>query len=163
MSALRKSIRVVAAFEAAKGSLVLVAGFGLLSLLHKDFGRLADRFVQHSHLNPAHHFPRVFLDLATRVNDRMLWMMAAGAFAYSVIRLTEAWGLWRERRWAEWLGVLSGGIYIPVEVYELVHSPNWIKVTVLAINTLCVALLARALFSRQLAKSDAERIKQESQ
>lgn len=153
MSALRKSIRVVAAFEAAKGLLVLLAGFGLLSLLHHDLGRLADRFVQHSHLNPAHHFPRIFLNLAARVNDRMLWMMAAGAFAYALIRLTEAWGLWRERRWAEWLGVGSGGICIPVELYELLHSPGWIKMTVLSINTLCVALLARALFSRRSARS----------
>ena len=148
MSAMGKSIRVVAAFEAAKGVLVLMAGFGLLGLLHHDLGRLADRLVRHSHVNPAHHFPRIFLELVDKVNDRMLWMMAVGAFAYSAFRLIEAWGLWRQRRWAEWLGVVSGSIYLPVEIFEIVHHATWLKVSVFAINVSCVALLASALMSR---------------
>jgi hypothetical protein len=47
----------VAAFEAAKGLLVLAAGFGLLSLLHKDVQVLAERFVDRLHLNPAKRYP----------------------------------------------------------------------------------------------------------
>src|ERR1041385_9444022 len=59
-------VRAIAFFEAVKGTLVLVAGFGLLSLVHRDLEDLAERLVQHSHLNPASHYPRVFLEAAAR-------------------------------------------------------------------------------------------------
>jgi hypothetical protein len=74
-------IRTVALFEAAKGALVLAAGFGLLSLLHKDLQQAAESIVRHLHLNPARHLPRVFIEAATRMTDKKLWLFAAGAFA----------------------------------------------------------------------------------
>lgn len=55
------SIRVAAVFEAAKGILVLFAGSGLLMLIHKDVHSVAEQFVRHLHLNPAKHYPRIFL------------------------------------------------------------------------------------------------------
>jgi hypothetical protein len=51
------AIRTVALVEAAKGALVLVAGLGLLSLVHHDAQRLAEVLVTHSHLNPASRYP----------------------------------------------------------------------------------------------------------
>ena len=46
-------LRTVAAFEAAKGLLVMATGLGLLSLLHHDVQRAAESVVRHLHLNPA--------------------------------------------------------------------------------------------------------------
>jgi predicted membrane protein DUF2127 len=34
---------------------------------------------------------------------------------------------WRERAWAEWIGIVSGGVYLPVKVYELVNRPTVLK------------------------------------
>ena len=39
---LRGGVRMVAAFEASKGILILLAGFGLLSLVHHDVQQLAE-------------------------------------------------------------------------------------------------------------------------
>ena len=116
-------MRAVAVFEAAKGLLVLVAGCGLLSLVHRDAQHVAETIVRQLHLNPARHYPRVFIQAAGRVSSSRLWMLAGGAFAYSVVRFVEAYGLWRLRPWAEWFAIVSGGLYLPVEVYELV-GPN---------------------------------------
>ena len=149
MNAMGKSLRFVAMFEAAKGALVLLAGCGLLRLVHRDVGHLAEVLVRHSHLNPAHRFPRIFLDAATRADDRTLRLLALGAFGYAAFRLVEAWGLWRDRRWAEWLGAVSGGFYIPMEIYEIAHGATWLKVLVLALNALCVAFLLAALFGHR--------------
>src|SRR2546421_9699862 len=41
-------VRVVALFEALKGALVLIAGFGLLALVHRDLEDLAERLGPHS-------------------------------------------------------------------------------------------------------------------
>lgn len=127
-------LRVVALFEGAKGALVLVAGCGLLSFIHKDLHEAAVRLVEQVHLNPARHYPRIFIDLTENVTDSQLWAMAAAALMYSIIRFMEAAGLWLERKWAEWFGVLTGGLYIPLELFEVTRGLTWPKVTLLVVN-----------------------------
>jgi uncharacterized membrane protein (DUF2068 family) len=134
-------LRLVAIFEGGKGVLVLLTGFGLLSLIHKDIHHAAALLVQHLHLNPASHFPRIFLDLSEKISDASLWAMAAAAMAYALVRLAEAVGLWLQRRWAEWFGALTGGIYIPLEIYELLQGITWPRVTVLVVNVWIVSYL----------------------
>jgi uncharacterized membrane protein (DUF2068 family) len=140
-------VRVVAAFEAAKGLLVLLAGFGLLRFIHDDVQRLAEELVDHLHLNPASKYPRIFLALADRVADVRLWLLAAMAFAYATLRLVEAFGLWRQRRWAEWLAVASGAIYVPAEIYELYRGPSLLKVCTLLVNLGIVAYMGWTLWA----------------
>jgi hypothetical protein len=41
-------LRTVALIEASKGTLVLLVGFGLLSLAHHDAQRIAEQWVAHS-------------------------------------------------------------------------------------------------------------------
>jgi uncharacterized membrane protein (DUF2068 family) len=129
-----RGLHIVALFEGAKGVLVLVAGFGLLSFIHKDIHLSAVRLVEHFHINPARHYPQIFLDLTERVNDTQLWSIAIAATVYFVVRMVEAVGLWLRKPWAEWFAVLTGGMYIPIELYEVSRSVTWPRVTVLVVN-----------------------------
>jgi uncharacterized membrane protein (DUF2068 family) len=138
----------VAVFEAAKGLLVLLAGFGLLSLVHRDAQHAAETIVRHLHLNPARHYPRVFIQAAGGVGSSRLWLLAGGAFAYSLVRFIEAYGLWRLRPWAEWLAIIAGGLYLPVEVYELLRRPTQLKGGILVGN---LAIVAYLLYVRSTA------------
>ena len=141
-------VRAVALFEALKGTLVLLAGFGLLALVHRDLEDLAERLVRHSHLNPASHYPRVFVEAAAHMNDSRLRWLAALAFVYSVVRFVEAYGLWHMRAWAEWFAILSGCIYLPIELYELIKEPTHLRGLVLFFNALIVAYLLYVRLSR---------------
>src|SRR5574340_1644507 len=125
---LAKTVRAVALFEAAKGALVLLVGFGLLSLIHHDMQLFAERLITHAHLDPASRYPRIFLDLADRVTDSRLALLAAGAALYSTVRFIEAYGLWHARAWAEWFAALSGAISVPFELFELQKRVNWLSV-----------------------------------
>ena len=138
---LSNALRTVALIEAAKGMLVLIAGFGLLSLLHRDVEQIAEHLISRAHLNPASHYPHIFLDFAERVTDGRLMLLAAGAAGYSMVRLIEAYGLWQERRWADWFAALSGGFYIPFEVYEVVERVTWLRVATLALNVVVVSFM----------------------
>ena len=63
------TLRMVALVEFIKGALVLVAGAGLLVLMHRqDLQDLAEALIRHLHLNPANEAPRIFLDLAGRLD-----------------------------------------------------------------------------------------------
>jgi uncharacterized membrane protein (DUF2068 family) len=139
-------LRTVAVYEAAKGALVLVAGFGLLSLLQHDVQHFAEQLVAHLHLNPAKGYPRIFIDAMTKVTDTRLWLFAAFALVYAAVRWVEAYGLWLGKRWAEWLAVASGGIYVPAEVYEIMRRVTWTKIMLLTINVCIVAYMIYVLW-----------------
>jgi uncharacterized membrane protein (DUF2068 family) len=135
----------VALFEGAKGSLVLLAGFGLLGLIHRDLQDWAEQLVRHLHLNPARHLPQIFLEAVGRLNDSHLLLIAAGALFYSVARFVEAYGLWHQRRWAEWVAVASGAAYLPIEIYGLLRHASWAKIVIVTINLGVVYYVARVL------------------
>ena len=140
---------MVAAFEASKGVLVILAGFGLLSLLHHDAQRTAEELVSHLHLNPAKHIPRIFIQAAANVTDTRILMLALLAGVYASMRLTEAYGLWRSQKWAEWFAIVSGGVYIPFELVGLSDGFSWLKASMLTVNGAIVARIAWALRQRK--------------
>ena len=72
---------------------------------------------------------------------------------YGTVRFIEAYGLWRERRWAEWLAAGSGGLYLPVELYEMARGFAWLAVTGLVINALIVGVMVDALRPKRAADS----------
>ncbi len=145
-----RGVRLIAVFEALKGTLVVIAGFGLLSLVHHDLQATAERLVRHSHLNPARHYPRVFIEAASHTSDSRLRSLAALAFLYAVVRFIEAYGLWHMKVWAEWFAIIAGSLYLPLEVYEIFRRVTWMKATVLLINVFIVAYLVRVrLLSRR--------------
>jgi uncharacterized membrane protein (DUF2068 family) len=80
-------------------------------------------------------------------------MLALGAAAYASLHLVQAIGLWRGKRWAEWLTVVAGGIYIPVELYELWKGVTWTKLGFLAVNVAIVAYLAGVLYRSKRAST----------
>ena len=144
------ALKAVAVYEAAKGLLALLLGTGLLSLLHlhRNVQALATELIEHYHLNPASRFPSLFIDAAAKLNDRRLSILALLAGLYVVLRFIEAWGLWKARTWAEWLTALSGGVYIPFEIAELIERPSWWSVTILILNVGIVAFMGYCLMSK---------------
>lgn len=140
-----RGLRTVATIEATKGVIVLAAGSGLLGFLGRDTERVAVRLVEHLHLNPAKGYPHIFVEAMAGLSDRRLWLLAGLAAFYSGVRFLEAYGLWRERRWAEWLGALSGGIYIPFELYKLAEGLTWLRAATLGINVAIVGYLTWVL------------------
>jgi uncharacterized membrane protein (DUF2068 family) len=145
----RAGLKTIAIFEALKGSLVLLAAAGLVSWVHKYAQDAAEEIVQQFHLNPASRYPHIFLDAIASLNSTKLWLLAGGAGVYAAIRLTEAYGLWHERTWAEWVGAVSGAIYLPFEVYELTRGISVVKVSLLVLNLGIVGFLTRTLYQEK--------------
>ena len=139
------AIRAIAVLEATKGVLILSAGMGVLSLVHHDVQRLADKLIGHLHLDLASQHPRVFVQLASQLTDTRLWLLGALAGAYGVLLLVEACGLWLGRRWAEWLAAISGSAYIPIEAYEMLRGAGWMSAGMLLVNIFIVASMLKAL------------------
>ena len=155
-NASRRVVKSVALFEATKGVIVLLAGFGLLSLLHHDLRALATALVGRLHMNASHHYPSVFIEAASRTTDARLWFIALIGFVYALFRFVEAYGLWFCRTWAEWLALISGGIYLPLEVYELARRVTWMRLSALVANLVVFVAIALVLWRNKRAATSAQ-------
>ena len=145
----RRALRTIAVFEAVKGVLALVASVGLLSLLHRDLHHLATTLIGHIGLDPGGRYPGLLMHYADVLQDANLRSLMWIAGAYVAVRLTESWGLWFGRRWGEWLGALSGAIYLPFEWRHLIHKPGLGSAAVLLLNLAVVAFLAWELWTER--------------
>jgi uncharacterized membrane protein (DUF2068 family) len=139
-------LRGVALFEAAKGAAAVLASLWILSLRHKDMTDVADHVLAmvHKvlHVNPDRHFFHLLQHAIEGLTPRGLMLIAALVVAYAMIRFVEAAGLWLEKEWAEWFALITGALYMPIEVYELIRRPTPIKWTILSINVLIVLYVA---------------------
>ncbi|WP_413943636.1 DUF2127 domain-containing protein [Bdellovibrio sp. HCB-162] len=135
-------LRWIAIAEALKGFLVLFGGLGLLEYVHLHLQHIGNILTANIGLNPEHQYSKALLRLFWGVNDKTIFLLALGIVAYSALRLVEAYGLWYERTWARWLGIISGGVYLPYEFYELFHRFSWIKVGITIVNIGVVIYLA---------------------
>jgi uncharacterized membrane protein (DUF2068 family) len=148
-----RALRAVAIFELAKGLVVLLLGFGVVSLVHRDAWDAAENLLRMLHVSPEHHYAQVFLNLADNVTDAKLWAVAAGAAAYSTIRFIEAYGLWHARAWAEWFALVAGALYLPFEMYELVRRPSLLHAGILVANLAIVLYMLFLRLSAQMGES----------
>lgn len=140
-----QALRGIATIELAKGLVVLFAAVVILFFVHRDPWDLADGLLHLLHISPDGHFAQLFLDWADTLTDAKLWAVAGAALAYSILRFLEAYGLWYARAWAEWIALISGSLYLPYEIYRLVHRQNLFHIAVLAINLAIVVYMAYLL------------------
>jgi uncharacterized membrane protein (DUF2068 family) len=132
-------LRAVATFEFVKGIFVVTMGLCALLLVHRDAWRLAESLLARLHINPDRRYAQVFLDFADNATDARLWTIASVAFTYGALRFIEAYGLWRQRPWAEWLAFLAGTVFLPLEIRELMRGITALRV-VLFVGNLAIVL-----------------------
>ena len=109
---------------------VLCIGVVAVLLVHKDAWLIAESILAMLHISTDRHSAQLFLDFADRLTDAKLWQAARLAFAYSVLRFTEAYGLWKERRWAEWVALLSGTLGLPWEIRSMIRGVTFMRVAI---------------------------------
>jgi uncharacterized membrane protein (DUF2068 family) len=76
-----------------------------------------------------------------------LHLVGFGVLAYAALEGIEAIGLWLQKRWAEYLTLIATALFIPLEVYEIVHKGSPLKVIALIVN---VAIVVYLLYAKRL-------------
>jgi uncharacterized membrane protein (DUF2068 family) len=133
-----QALRTIAAMEFAKGVAVLVAA---ISLYWVDPTDVVGGFLDFLHISPDRHLAQLLLRYADSLGNASLWSVVLIASLYSGLRFAEATGLWRAKAWAEWIALISGAVYVPFEVYKVVHRVSFFHVSLLLINLAVVAFM----------------------
>jgi uncharacterized membrane protein (DUF2068 family) len=138
-------VRLIILERAIRGTLVAVLGVALLTN-SRSVVALVRGWVAELDVNPERRLiPRMLLAVLRPVggfSSRTVLLIGIGALLFGALELTEAIGLARRRRWAEYLTVIAGGIGIPFELTEVLRRQTPLRVSILVINVAIVIYLA---------------------
>ena len=139
-------LHVIAIVEATKGLLAVLAASGLELLGPAPLQHFVRLLIARFQLDPDHG---AMAWLAGAISPDSVHFAAGAVFFYGALHLAEAWGLWRAKSWASWLGCLTAAAYLPFDVYALLRHPGGISLGVVAINLAVVWVLGRDLLKRR--------------
>ena len=94
-----------------------------------------------------HGFTAALLTRLGQVKPHSLVVLALFASVYALVSIFESVGLWRERRWAEYLTVLSTAGFLPFEIDELVKRVTFVRGGALGVN---LAIFVYLVLSKHL-------------
>ncbi|MEL1265041.1 DUF2127 domain-containing protein [Pseudoxanthomonas putridarboris] len=139
-------LHLIALFEGVKGVLALAIAAGLVAVgpqrLRDAVHDLVARFLPRAE-------PGAMTQFLDRINPESVHIAAAVIVLYALMRLLEAWGLWRARAWASWLGCIGSAAYLPLDLYALYHHPGWHTWALLIVNIAIVLALWRDIVRRR--------------
>lgn len=139
-------LHAIALLEAIKGVLALALSSGLALMGPASLRRMLFALGERLHLRPEHG---VLAHLLKTITPGTVHAAALLVLAYACLRFVEAWGLWRVRAWASWLGVVSAALYLPLDIGAIFRHPGWLSVIVLIVNLAVVYALTRDLLRRR--------------
>ncbi|MCA7024460.1 MULTISPECIES: DUF2127 domain-containing protein [Stenotrophomonas] len=141
-------LAAIALLEAVKAALAFLAAAGLEFSGPAPLRTFVNTLIRHVGGDPEHGSSSTLLDMIT---PDTVHVGALALVAYGLLRSLEAWGLWRARAWASWLGCISAALYLPLDVYAIIRHPGWASWLLLAVNLVVVWVLARDIGKRRPA------------
>lgn len=145
-----RGLLLIGLFKLGKSLLFFGIGLGALHFLHKDLGDEVVRLATALKFDPESRFVSVMLDKVDLIDAHRLRQISLGTFAYSAVALTEGIGLIREKVWAEYLTLILTISFLPWELYELAHRPDWFHLGLLLINLAVLGYLLWLLQRKKL-------------
>ena len=132
------TLYVIIGFKLLKGVVALLLALKVRTLMDDNLPEQFQRLLEFLHLDPEKKF---FADLADRVAEitpaNLRWVVA-GSILYSLFMLMQAVGLIFRVSWVVWLVIGESAFFIPIEMFELVHRPSWITLSILTANAFIV-------------------------
>jgi len=139
----------IAGERAVRAVLLVVVGFVLVTHLHTDWARTTTDLARRFGLDPTRNRLRRLIGREQRLTSGKLRAAGIIALAYGALEAAESYGLFRRRRWGEYLTVVATALLLIPEVAELVRERTLFKVAALVINAAIVVYLVVRLSSRR--------------
>ena len=143
-------LALIAIFKLVKVVLLVAVGCGALELVHEGVSSGARYAAAMLTSGVDRRLTQRLLAYVSGLSPARIEALGIGAFLYAGLFAVEGIGLWRERRWAEYLTAIATASFVPVEVYELVRRFTAVRLSALLIN---LAALGYLLYRLRLARS----------
>ena len=134
-------IQAIALFKFVKALLFVLAAMGAFGLMQHGLAERAREWGSALAFTSGQQLVRRALTFLTGLSRAKIGALGLGALFYAALFATEGVGLWRERRWAEYLTVIATGSLIPFEIWEIAHRPTPMRFATFAVNVAVVIYL----------------------
>jgi uncharacterized membrane protein (DUF2068 family) len=150
-------LRVIGGYKLLKALVLIVAGAVVFQLDASRVGTEVLRLATTLRLDPDSRLVQKVLQRLGNLDGTRLEEIGAGIFVYGLLYVVQGVGLLLQKRWAEYLVVVTTGFLIPVEAFELLRKPGPVKLLVLAVNLAIVAYLVARLRRERAIRESAPR------
>ena len=134
-------LQLIAIFKFLKATLFLLAALGAVGLMRDGIADRAREWGAALAFGSGQRIVRHIVMQLLGLSRGKIAALGIVAVFYAALFLTEGIGLWRERRWAEYLTVIATGSLIPIEVYEIAHQVTVLRIATFVINVAVVVYL----------------------
>ena len=134
-------IQAIAVFKFFKAILFILAALGAFGLMQHGLAERAREWGSALAFTSGQRFARQVVTFITGLSRGKIGALGLVALFYAALFGTEGVGLWREKRWAEYLTVIATGSLIPFEIWEITHRPTPMRFAAFAVNVAVVIYL----------------------
>ena len=127
-----RGLLIIAVFEVVKAVLFVVAAAGVFHLVKRDTQVELIKLMHAIRISGDQAFVKDLLLRSKLITDPTKRIISGLLLLYAVLHATEGIGLLLRKRWAEYITVIMTGIFIPYEIYILIHHTTHSKVAALA-------------------------------
>jgi uncharacterized membrane protein (DUF2068 family) len=131
----------IAAERTFRAVVLLAVGIALVTHPHANWASDIAHLAEHLGLDPKENWIQRIIDDVSKIHTNQDLLFGLVAIGYGVLEGAEAYGLFKRRRWGEWLTVVATSLLFIPEVWELTKSASFLKVGAVVVNVAVVAYL----------------------
>jgi uncharacterized membrane protein (DUF2068 family) len=129
---------LIGSLKLLKALLLIMVGIGAIRFLHRDLAGAILHWTQVLGVDPDNRYVHALLVKIIRVTPKQLKELSVGTFFYAGLFATEGVGLLMRKRWAEYFTIITTGLFIPLEVFELFRHFTITRLVVTIVNALII-------------------------
>jgi uncharacterized membrane protein (DUF2068 family) len=148
-------LRLIAGVKIAKGVALAGLSLGVFDMMHRDVAAVALHFVQLARISPENRYVEIVLEKLGLVDPKTLVRIGTLSALYASTLLIEGLGLWFGAWWAEYLVVVSSGLFVPEEFMAAVHKFTWFKLVILILNAAMLVYIVHLVWHRYVERRTA--------
>ncbi len=143
------ALKLIAAVKMLKGVALAGVALGLFSIVHRDLDTLAEA-VHRVHADLAREpLCQAAARKAGVVEPHSIVKAGIVTAFYAAILLGEGIGLWIGAPWAEYVVIVTTGMFVPEEILTMVREPNLTKGIMIVVNAVILVYVISVVWKKR--------------
>jgi uncharacterized membrane protein (DUF2068 family) len=134
-------LKLIAAERLLRGLVLVAVGLVLITHAHANWAAWINDHARQAGFDPSSNGIQKLVAKVQAISPSKYVVFGVVAIAYGILEGVEGYGLWRRRRWAEFLTVVATSLLFAPEIYELTKHATPLKLAALVVNVVIVAYL----------------------
>lgn len=146
-------LKLIAVFKTIRGIGALALATCLFWLSQQDLSLAREGVLNNPYINRIIGMAGITPAWLSSFSEFNVFGLSVLALLVSIVRFSEAVGIWLDQSWAEWLAVFTGLIAVTFFSWGLMDGFSWITFISLCVSILVIIYLLRILLIKRSHRS----------